>query len=165
MTPSSRPARIGFLLAQLGAHAGARFADRTREIGLTPSQAGVLRVLARQPGTNQRDLARRLGAVQSRVVVLIDGLETAGLVRRERSTTDRRNYALHLTDDGRAAMRRLRTIAEQHEADITHGLTDDQRDTLAELLTTMCANAGLDLDLHARIAHSERQEHPGSAVG
>src|ERR1700743_2975195 len=162
---SARPARIGCLLAQLGAHSGARFADRTRQIGLTPTQAGVLRVLARQPGMNQRDLAGRLGAVQSRVVVLIDGLEGAGLVTRERSTTDRRNYALQLTDAGRATLGRLRTIAEDHEADITDGLTDDQRDTLAELLTQLCVQAGLDVDVHAGIAHSERKEHPGSAMG
>lgn len=165
MAQSARPARIGFLLAQLGAHAGARFADRTKPLGLTPAQAGVLRVLARRPGINQRDLAGRLGAVQSRVVVLIDGLEAAGLVARERSTTDRRNYELRLTDDGLVMLGRLRIVAEEHEADITDGLTDDQRDTLAELLTELCARAGLDVDVHARIAHSERMEHPGPAVG
>ncbi|HEX3646845.1 MAG TPA: MarR family transcriptional regulator [Pseudonocardiaceae bacterium] len=165
MAPSSRPARIGFLLAQLGAHAGARFADRTKEIGLTPAQAGVLRVLGRQPGMSQRDLAGRLGAVQSRVVVLIDGLEAAGLVVRERSTTDRRNYALQLTDAGRAALGRLRVIAEAHEADIAAGLTAEQRDTLAELLTEMCVGAGLDVDVHAGIAESERKEQRGPAVG
>jgi DNA-binding MarR family transcriptional regulator len=159
VTQSERPARIGFLLAQLGTHVGARFADRTKQIGLTPGQAGVLRVLARRPGMNQRDLAGRLGAVQSRVVVLIDGLETAGLVARERSTTDRRNYELRLTDEGRVTLGRLRTIAEEHEADITEGLTGEQRDTLAELLTEMCVHAGLDMDLHTRIAHSERKEH------
>lgn len=164
VAPSARPARIGFLLAQLGAHSGARFAERTKEIGLTPTQAGLLRVLAGQPGMNQRDLARRLGAVQSRVVVLVDGLEAAGLVVRERSATDRRNYALQLTDEGRATLGRLRTIAEAHEADIADGLTGDQRDTLAALLTEMCARAGLDVDVHTGIAQSERKEHPGSAV-
>src|ERR1700743_318468 len=145
---SARPARIGCLLAQLGAHSGARFADRTRQIGLTPTQAGVLRVLARQPGMNQRDLAGRLGAVQSRVVVLIDGLEAAGLVTRMRSTTDRRNYALHLTDQGRETLGRLRTIAEEHEAALTTGLSETQRATLAELLSTLSRTAGLDPEVH-----------------
>ena len=84
----------------MGSHATTAFADRTKEIGLTPAQAGVIRILGRESGINQRDLAARLGAVQSRVVVLIDGLEAAGHVARVRSTTDRRNYALHLTDQG-----------------------------------------------------------------
>jgi DNA-binding MarR family transcriptional regulator len=165
VTQSARPARISFLLAQLGSHVAARFAERTKEIGLTPAQAGVLRVLGRQPGMNQRDLAGRLGAVQSRVVVLIDGLEAAGLVVRERSATDRRNHELRLTDDGRATLGRLRAIAERHEADIADGLTREQRDTLTELLTELCLHAGLDVDVHARIAHSERKEHRGPAVG
>jgi DNA-binding MarR family transcriptional regulator len=143
-----RPARVGFLLSQLGSHAAAAFADRTREIGITPAQAGVLRILGRQPGINQRDLARRLGAVQSRVVVLIDGLESAGHVVRERSSTDRRNYELRLTEQGTATLARLRTIAETHEAELTTGLTDEQRATLADLLATLATTAGLDVEVH-----------------
>ncbi len=148
MPPSPRPARIGFLLSQLGSHATTAFADRTKEIGITPVQAGVIRILGRESGINQRDLAARLGAVQSRVVVLIDGLEAAGHVERVRSTTDRRNYALHLTDQGRAVLARLRTIAEEHEAELTKGLSETQRTTLYELLTTLSATAGLDPEVH-----------------
>lgn len=145
---SSRPARIGFLLSQLGSHATAVFADRTKELGLTPAQAGVLRILGRQPGINQRDLAARLGSVQSRVVVLVDALEAAGHVVRRRSSVDRRNYELHLTDEGRAALGRLRTAAEAQEAELTKGLTDEQRAALAELLGAMMRSAGLDPEVH-----------------
>lgn len=146
--PSSRPARVAFLLSQLGSHAAATFADRTKEIGMTPAQAGVLRIVGRQPGINQRDLARRLGAVQSRVVVLIDSLESAGHVVRERSATDRRNSELRLTEQGTAALARLRVIAETMEVELTEGLTDDQRTTLNELLIALATSSGLDVDVH-----------------
>src|SRR6476646_7784052 len=96
----SRSTRTAFLLSQLGALASARFAERTRDLGLTPSQAGVLRLLGRSPGLSQRSLADRLGAVPSRVVPLIDSLEARGLVERVRSSTDRRNYELRLTAAG-----------------------------------------------------------------
>jgi DNA-binding MarR family transcriptional regulator len=152
--PSSRPARIGFLLSQLGSHAAATFADRTREIGITPAQAGVIRILGRAPGINQRDLAARLGAVQSRVVVLVDALEAAGHVQRVRSTTDRRNYALDLTDQGTAVLARLRSIAEAHEADLTKGLGEADRATLRRLLATLSETAGLDADVHTGYAKS-----------
>lgn len=145
---SSRPARVAFLLSQLGSHAAATFADRTKEIGMTPAQAGVLRVVGRQPGINQRDLARRLGAVQSRVVVLIDSLESAGYVVRERSTTDRRNSELRLTEQGAAALAQLRVIAESMEVELTKGLTDDQCTTLNDLLTALATASGLDVDVH-----------------
>src|SRR3954463_8720112 len=94
------PPRIAFLLSQLGAHVSERFAARCQELGLTPSQAAVLRLVGRTPGLSQRTLADRVGTVPSRIVMLIDGLEQRGLVSRTRSSTDRRNYELHLTAEG-----------------------------------------------------------------
>jgi DNA-binding MarR family transcriptional regulator len=142
------PARVGFLLTQLGSHVSARFAERTAELGLTPAESGVLRILGRQPGISQRDLADRLGSVQSRVVVLIDGLEAKQLVVRERSVTDRRNYELRLTDAGRAMLATLRTVAADHEAEITAPLDAAERDALATLLAKLGASAGLDPIVH-----------------
>jgi hypothetical protein len=38
-----------FLLAQVGAHAAAKFAERLRAIELVPAHAGILRILAATP--------------------------------------------------------------------------------------------------------------------
>ncbi|MCX2747811.1 MarR family transcriptional regulator [Arthrobacter sp. MI7-26] len=146
-TPS-QPKRTAFLLSQLGAVASSRFADRTREIGLTPSDAGVIRLLGRSPGLSQRSLADRLGAVPSRVVSLIDSLEERGLVERVRSSTDRRNYELHLTEAGNGVLRELRGIAEQHEVEVLAPLTGEQSAQLGELLAQLANGHGLDRDLH-----------------
>ena len=96
-----RPRGIAYTLTQLGTLAAQRFSDRVAELGLTAPEAGVLRLLIAQPGLSQRELATRLGSAPSRVVVLVDSLESKGLVRRRRSATDRRNHELRLTDDGR----------------------------------------------------------------
>lgn len=143
-----RPRRTAFLLSQLGSLASSRFADRTRRIGLTPGDAGVLRLLGRTPGLSQRALAERLGAVPSRVVSLIDSLQTRGLVERVRSTTDRRNYELQLTAHGQEMLRELRRIAEQHEAELLSPLTEDQAVQLEKLLTQLASGNKLDKDLH-----------------
>ena len=143
-----RPRRSAFLLSQLGALASSRFADRTRRIGLTPSDAGVLRLLGRTPGLSQRALADRLGSVPSRVVSLIDSLQTRGLVERVRSTTDRRNYELQLTAHGQDVLGELRQIAEQHEAELLSPLTEDQAVQLEKLLTQLASGNKLDKDLH-----------------
>lgn len=124
------------------------FAVRTKELGITPAQAGVIRILGRMPGISQRDLADKLGAVQSRVVALIDALESLGYVVRVRSTTDRRNYELQLTDAGRALLVRLRATAEAHEAQVTHALDESERSDLARLLRLLASDAGLDADVH-----------------
>lgn len=145
---TGRPKRTAFLLSQLGAVASSRFADRTREIGLTRSDAGVIRLLGRTPGLSQRSLADRLGAVPSRVVSLIDSLQERGLVERVRSSTDRRNYELHLTEAGNRVLRELRGIAEQHEAELLAPLTGEQIAQLDVLLARLANGHGLDRDLH-----------------
>jgi DNA-binding MarR family transcriptional regulator len=144
----SRSKRTAFLLAQLGALASARFAERTRELGLTPSDAGVLRLLGRTPGLSQRSLADRLGAVPSRVVPLIDSLEARGLVARVRSSTDRRNYELRLTAEGTEVLGKLRGIAERHEAELLAPLTSEQSAQLGNLLATLASAHAVDTDLH-----------------
>jgi DNA-binding MarR family transcriptional regulator len=144
----SRSKRTAFLLSQLGALASARFAERTRELGLTPSDAGVLRLLGRTPGLSQRTLADRLGAVPSRVVPLIDSLEARGLVVRIRSSTDRRNYELRLTAEGTKVLGKLRGIAERQEAELLAPLTSEQSAQLGSLLAMLASAHALDTDLH-----------------
>jgi DNA-binding MarR family transcriptional regulator len=158
----TRSQRTAFLLSQLGALASSRFAERTREIGLTPSDAGVLRLLGRAPGLSQRALADRLGAVPSRVVPLIDSLQARGLVERVRSSTDRRNYELRLTAEGAKVLRALREIAEQHEAELLAPLTAEQCAQLGTLLALLAGANGLDADLHP---DSGREEHGATARG
>ncbi len=144
----SRSKRTAFLLSQLGALASTRFAERTRELGLTPSDAGVLRLLGRTPGLSQRSLADRLGAVPSRVVPLIDSLEARGLVARVRSSTDRRNYELRLMAEGTKVLGKLRGIAERQEAELLAPLTSEQSAQLGSLLAMLASAHALDTDLH-----------------
>ncbi len=146
-----RPRRTAFLLSQVGSLASSRFAERTREIGLTPSDAGVLRLLGRTPGLSQRSLADRLGAVPSRIVSLIDSLETRGLVERVRSSMDRRNYELRLTSQGDERLAELRRIAEEHEAELLSPLSREQATQLEELLSVLAGSAALDPDLHREL--------------
>ena len=156
MPTPKRPARIGFLLAQLGAHAADIFAAEVRPLGVTVSEAGVIRIIGRQPGITQRQLADKLGALQSRVVALLDGLERKGLAERNRSTTDRRVQQLDLTDAGRSLLAKLRLAAEAQEAVVAEGLSDQQKRDLYQLLSTLSARRGLDADVHPGYRESGR---------
>lgn len=148
MPSQQRPARIGFLLSQLGTHAAEVFAEQIQPLGITLSEAGVIRILGRAPGMTQRELATVLGATQSRVVALIDGLERKRLAARTRSTSDRRVQQLELTDQGRDLLPRLRAAAEAQEQAVTKGLSRQQRADLHELLELVAAGQQLDLDVH-----------------
>jgi DNA-binding MarR family transcriptional regulator len=145
---SRRPGGAAFLLAQLGAHAAGRYAEKVAALELDPAQTGVLHLIARRPGQSQQALADQLGVAASRVVALVDGLESRGLLARQRSATDRRNYELHLTDDGQALLTRLREVAVAHEKDMTTALSADERATLVELLQKVADQQGLTPGVH-----------------
>jgi DNA-binding MarR family transcriptional regulator len=137
-----------FLLAQLGAHAAGRYAGRIAELELDPAQTGVLHLIAREPGRSQQALADRLGVAPSRVVALVDGLESRGLLERRRSATDRRTYELHLTDRGHSLLQRLRAVAKAHEDDVTTALSAGERMLLVELLSKVADQQGLTPGVH-----------------
>lgn len=148
MDTPRRPERTGFLLSQLGSFAATRFAELVKPAGLTPATAGALRILARSPGLSQRALADRLGAVPSRVVVLVDALEHAGFVSRTRDPDDRRHHRLDLTDAGRAALGQVRIAAERQNADILAPLDPAERATFAALIARLAGAHGIDPDVH-----------------
>ena len=148
-TDAPRSRRAAFLLSQLGALATTRFGERTRQIGLTPSDAGVLRLLGRNPGLSQRELADRFGAVPSRIVSLVDSLEERGLVHRVRSAIDRRSYELQLTAEGATALRALRRIAEAHDAELLAALSAEEVLQLEGLLRKLADATRVDPDVHA----------------
>jgi DNA-binding MarR family transcriptional regulator len=146
--PPRRPGNA-FLLAQLGSHAADRFAERIGALDLTPAQAGLLRLIAWQPGQSQQEIARTLGTPPSRLVLLVDRLEERGLIERRRNPDDRRLYALHLTTDaGTAFMRQLASVGAAHEDDICAGLDTDERARLRELLERIATRQGITAGVH-----------------
>jgi DNA-binding MarR family transcriptional regulator len=108
-----------------------------RQHGLTPTQYNVLRILrgAGDTGLGRNDIRDRLLDRMPDVTRLLDKMEEAGLVRRERSTTDRRCVPTLLTEKGKALVDELNepVAAMQHEQ-FGH-LTPGQLHTLIETLT------------------------------
>ncbi len=139
---------VAFLLTQLGTHGATRYAERLAELSLTPPQAGLLRQIVVNPGSNQQQLATRLGLLPSRVVTFVDDLEAQGVVRRVRSTTDRRQYELELTPAGQSLFRRLQASSQLHDAEITKALSAEEHKTLAGLLQRIADDQGLTAGVH-----------------
>ena len=139
---------IAFLVAQLGAYAAERFGERAAALDFTRPQAGLLRLIDREPGQSQQAVARRLGTPPSRLVALVDGLEQRGLIERRRNPGDRRNYALHPTAAGEQAMAALSRVSLEHEQAISAPLTQAERAQLSKLLGKLAAAHGLVPGIH-----------------
>jgi DNA-binding MarR family transcriptional regulator len=161
--PRSKPARHGpvsFLLAQIGAHAAARFAERLAVVGLEPQHAGILRVLGGTAGLSQQELAGVLKIHPSRLVAIVDDLEGRGLVARRENPNDRRTYALHLTDRGQSTLAEVGRVALEHNDAICQPLDPAERDQLLALLGKIADGQGLTPGVHPGYGRLGRKGPP-----
>ncbi|MGZ3441611.1 MAG: MarR family winged helix-turn-helix transcriptional regulator [Polyangia bacterium] len=81
-------------------------------LGITYPQYLVLLVLWEQDGTSVRTLCEKLYLDSGTLTPLLSRLEDAGLVRRERSTTDARVVDIQLTAAGKKLKRAARAVPE-----------------------------------------------------
>jgi DNA-binding MarR family transcriptional regulator len=139
---------VAFLVAQVGGLAALRFGERVTEAGVTPPQAGLLRVVAAEPGRTQQAVSTQLGLLPSRLVMLVDELEGRGLIERRRDPSDRRNYALYVTEKGGAVLQDIGRVAQAHGEDFLAPLNKADRAALADLLGRLAAHHGLAPDVH-----------------
>ena len=79
-------------------------------LGLTYPQYLALLVLWESDGIAVGALGERLFLDSGTLTPLLKRLETAGLVRRERSADDERRVLVHLTAEGRALRTRARAV-------------------------------------------------------
>jgi MarR family 2-MHQ and catechol resistance regulon transcriptional repressor len=68
--------------------------------GLTISQFAVLEALYHSGPLSQREIGQKILRSSGNITMVIDNLEKAGLVRRERNEADRRFFIVHLTAKG-----------------------------------------------------------------
>jgi DNA-binding MarR family transcriptional regulator len=147
-SPDAEIKRPAFLLAQLGSHAAMRFAERLRDLELSPPDAGILRLLRVAAGLSQQELATKLRIHPSRLVAILDDLEKRKLVERRPNADDRRLYSLHLTKAGVAALEQIGKAAQQHQEALLSALNQQERDQLARLLVRIADQQGLTHGVH-----------------
>jgi len=148
MERKPRGPHTAFLLAQVGAHAAAKFAERLSALKLTPPDAGILRMLGLSAGMSQQELSGKLNIHPSRLVAILDELENRSLLERKPHSEDRRQYSLHLTANGRDALADIGRIGREHQDALCTALSPDEREQLAELLKKIADQQGLTPGVH-----------------
>jgi DNA-binding MarR family transcriptional regulator len=129
----------GSLLHRVGRELVNATDQRLREFGLTSQQASLLANLAAGART-PTDLVDVLGSDTAAVTRLVDRVEAAGLVRRERHPSDRRSVTVDLTDEGRALLPRIAPVFTGVTERLFDGFTDAEVTDLTALLHRMLAN-------------------------
>jgi DNA-binding MarR family transcriptional regulator len=113
-----------------------RIEDALAGAGLQTRHFGALAALDAGSCSQQR-LARRLGVSEQAALQMVDDLERAGRVVRDRDPLDRRRYALRLTAAGQQALDLARRVMEAAEAEVAAALGPDGRAELRALLTKL----------------------------
>jgi DNA-binding MarR family transcriptional regulator len=127
-------------------HAMRRFYDRrVAQLGVTRAQWRVIAILGHNPGMKQVELADRLDVEPISTCRIIDRLEDAGLVERQRDPSDRRAWRLSLTAKAEPIRARLSELAEEMSQEAFFGLSEQQLETMGAVLARVRENiAGRD---------------------
>lgn len=80
--------------------------EMEKSCGVGGAQIWLLATLAQRPGLRVGELARAMTIHPSTASNLLDKVEKAGLVRRQRSSADQRVVELYLTEAGRQVLDR-----------------------------------------------------------
>ena len=121
-----------------------RFARVVEPHGLSLAQYNVLRILrgAGDDGLPTLAIRDRMIDEGSTVTRLLDKLESASLVTRDRSRPDRRQVLCQITKQGAALLATLDPQIDAADLSSMAMLTPDQRESLLTLLTTVRREMG-----------------------
>lgn len=142
---------VAFLMRQTLAAMANEVERRLEPCGLTSAQWVPLLALHMGRASMVAELARQCQLDAGGMTRLLDRLEVKGLVRRERSSADRRVVNLELTPEGREAAKGIPAVLCDVQNAALHGFTEDEWETLRRLLARMQANAQA-LQAHGEVA-------------
>jgi DNA-binding MarR family transcriptional regulator len=126
--------RPGALLVIAARRGQERASERLAPLGLNVRMCGVLNLLKDQGPGSQQEIGEQLGIDRTTMVEIVDELERQGIVRRERSTHDRRSYAVTLTASGKTKQKRASDAFDAAAEDFFAPLSAPEREKLAGML-------------------------------
>jgi DNA-binding MarR family transcriptional regulator len=136
---------VGLLMRKVVEVVSRMLDTRMEAYGLTDAQWRPLLMLSWNEGATATQLARKVGCDAGATTRMLDRLEDKGLLRRTRSTDDRRVQEIELTEEGRrkAAVVPyvIADVLNAHLADLSRAEVDQLRNLLERILASGHAEA------------------------
>lgn len=98
--------------------------------GLLPGQPKVIDFLMSHPASFQREIAEGCLIEPATLSPILEKMESAGLIRREKADGNRKNSIVSLTGRGQETGRKLRDLFHQTEDEACEGLSEEQKENL-----------------------------------
>jgi DNA-binding MarR family transcriptional regulator len=128
--PAALRRRTTFAIVRLAGDFRRRLNEELAQVGVSQHQHAILCCLAEFGAAFQKDVAARLGIDTGDTVALVEGLERAGLITRQRDPRDRRRQILEITELGTAALLRIEETMDRVEREELITLSDQDRAAL-----------------------------------
>jgi MarR family transcriptional regulator, multiple antibiotic resistance protein MarR len=132
---------LGYLLTQVRGRMVAAIDAELAPLDITWAQWGILLQIANGKAETAAELCRNTGCDTGSTTRMLDRLEQKGLLRRERSTEDRRIVHLRLTEAGKELYPQLPEIALKVLNRHLNGFTRSELELFKSFLRRMIANA------------------------
>jgi len=108
--------------------------------GISRGQWYFLRVLWIEDGLSQRELSGRVGMMEPTTVIALRSMEKAGLIRRSRSTEDKRVTNVWLTAKAKRMREQMLLLARAINEVAGQGVSREEFDAFRRAITRMTEN-------------------------
>jgi len=143
----------GFLARRMHQVSVAIFHETLRELGITPIQQTILRVISREDGLDQISIASRAKLDTSTVRDVLNRLAGKNLIKRERSDQDARMRLTYITDLGRNLLARAEPLTSQASQTLLASLNVEERKQLLSMMSRIVA-------AHEQVSDSDGHRKP-----
>jgi len=109
------------------------------EVGVTNGQFFLLFFIEKMPRPTVGSIADQLGVRMSTVTHLLNDVEERGLVRRERSSEDRRVVRLVVTSRGSKLLARIEGRLLEHVRSASSGINEEKKTEASRLLNEIAS--------------------------
>ena len=132
--------QLGFLLKDTTRRYTRRFEERAQALSLTLAQCRALLHLENNEGVSQKRLSELTELDPMTLVRILDRMEADGWVQRRFDPADRRAHTLWLTPKSKPVLEHIARLVTETRAETLHGLSNEERAKLIELLERVHAN-------------------------
>ena len=108
--------------------------------GLVPSHGGIMSTLFKRDRLSMKEVAERIGRDKSTVTALVNKLEAAGYVTREKDLDDNRVTYLCLTAQGKSLEQDFDEISEKLISRAFHGFSQGEQENMVKAIVKMLSN-------------------------
>lgn len=133
----------GFLISRIK-HIGGRLFEHIlaeKKIdAFNGAQGNLLYILWQEDGIPIREISRRSGLAVTSLTSMLDRMESAGLIYRDRGDKDRRKILIFLTENARLLEKDYNDVTQEIENIYYKGFTEEEIDQFEQYLQRILRN-------------------------